>query len=276
MDEKTIILLAITSIIFLIFGRFVKALFYDFLDLILSTLDNFVGGFAGLDIGDWAASIIILVKYRKIMGIFPALFVAWEASGFLPISFIPGVGEMVEVVTNLVPSTAIFYLFFNKYGTAEKESKELKKKNDLLKHFGKKSDEKTDRINKLILAENPVEAIKVSEGFEKEIDRKIHKIIMMQISETEHMLDKLIDTYGQEEMPKDLQTQIIDALNEIQKRINEARSLAFQRYDADDVKEALSIIDETKQDAYDFMKMFEDELKDYEMSEKISLLFDKD
>lgn len=81
------------------------ALIFDYVvDFMLSLVDEAAGGLFGLDWGDWIAAVIIFVYYSKQIGKGWSLFAAWEATNFLPISFIPG----VDILTGMFPAvTAI-------------------------------------------------------------------------------------------------------------------------------------------------------------------------
>ena len=91
-----IIILVISAIFF---RRYFSALISDFvIDPVLCFADLLIAGLGavGLDIGDWIAAFIIYKREKKISGGMVALLVAWEATNFLPISFIPVIGEIVE------------------------------------------------------------------------------------------------------------------------------------------------------------------------------------
>ena len=119
-----IAIILVLSAIF--FRRYFSALFSDFvIDPLLSFADLLIAGLGavGLDIGDWIAAFIIYKREKKISGGMVALFAAWEATNFLPISFIPVVGEIVEFFTNFFPAVFISRLLFNKYRPAEAKKK---------------------------------------------------------------------------------------------------------------------------------------------------------
>lgn len=162
MDLLTYILIgaALFLILAFFFRHTISALFYDYvIDFGLSTADNFLAGagLIGLDIGDWLAAIIIFSHEKKISGSFVAFFAAWEAANFLPLSFIPVIGEGIEIFFNLFPAVFVSRLFFNKFSKAEQGEKHLEKNYELAKKLGLKVtglEEVQENVGK-----NPVRAI---------------------------------------------------------------------------------------------------------------------
>jgi len=84
------------------------SIFETVIDGGFSFADEAIGiGLAGLDVGDWIASILIYLRSRRHAGLFIAIFAAWEATNFLPVSLIPVIGTGVEIFTNIFPCYAV-------------------------------------------------------------------------------------------------------------------------------------------------------------------------
>ena len=99
--------------------RYARSVTHDYVyDALLSFADEFLGGLIGFDFGDWAAAILMYRSERSRVGRLPALFIAWEATNFLPIGLIPGVGTVLEVITNLFPAATLTNVLFNKESKA--------------------------------------------------------------------------------------------------------------------------------------------------------------
>ena len=172
-----IIILAISAIFF---RRYTSALVSDFIiDPLLSFADLllFGAGAIGLDIGDWIAAFIIYKREKKVSGGMVALFAAWEATNFLPVSLIPVVGEVVEFFTNFFPAVFISRLLFNKYRPAEDKERKLEKDVNIAKEAGiediKAQEKALQRIKDLIKQADPVDAIKDSDRPLKEMASKL-------------------------------------------------------------------------------------------------------
>jgi len=171
-----IIILVISAIFF---RRYFSALISDFvIDPLLSFADLLIAGLGavGLDIGDWIAAFIIYKREKKISGGMVALFAAWEATNFLPISFIPVVGEIVEFFTNFFPAVFISRLLFNKYRPAEAKKKKLEKDVSTAEQAGLnvgKQEKALKRIKELIKKADPVDALKEADKPLKEISSQL-------------------------------------------------------------------------------------------------------
>ncbi|MBN2367629.1 hypothetical protein JXC34_01320 [Candidatus Woesearchaeota archaeon] len=101
-----------------LFGGKLLAIFSDGKDFLLSFGDELLGiGVAGLDIGDWLAAINNFVIMKEKVSTFWAFFTTWEITGFLPLNFIPGIGESMEIF-NIVPTSTIVIFLFNKQKAA--------------------------------------------------------------------------------------------------------------------------------------------------------------
>ena len=173
-----IAVILILSAIF--FRRYTSALFSDFvIDPLLSFADLLIAGLGavGLDIGDWIAAFIIYKREKKISGGMVAMLAAWEATNFLPISFIPVVGEIVEFFTNFFPAVFILRLIFNKYRPAEAKERKLEKEVAIAKEAGiediKAQEKALEKIKDLIKQADPVDAIKESDRPLKEMASKL-------------------------------------------------------------------------------------------------------
>jgi len=173
-----IAVILILSAIF--FRRYTSALFSDFvIDPLLSFADLLIAGLGavGLDIGDWIAAFIIYKREKKISGGMVAMLAAWEATNFLPISFIPVVGEIVEFFTNFFPAVFISRLLFNKYRPAEAKERKLEKEVAIAKEAGiediKAQEKALEKIKDLIKQADPVDAIKESDRPLKEMASKL-------------------------------------------------------------------------------------------------------
>lgn len=206
-----IIGVAALVIVFIFFRKVVGAFFLDVLDAVLSTLDNFVGGagLAGLDFGDWIAALIIYAKERKISGTGVALFAAWEATNFLPLSFIPGVGEGIEIVFNLVPTTTALRLLFNKFGRAEQGRKNLEHRIELAKALGVpvgKAKKEEKKATKDLKQNDPVDAVEDEQhaydelgeglvayvsGLLKRVEQEISETLNQDVAAPEDLIDWL-------------------------------------------------------------------------------------
>lgn len=161
------------------FRRYFSALISDFvIDPLLSFADLLIAGLGavGLDIGDWIAAFIIYKREKKISGGMVALFVAWEATNFLPISLIPVVGEIVEFFTNFFPAVFISRLLFSKYRPAEAKEKKLEKEVSIAQQAGldaRKQEQALKKIKELIKKADPVDALKEADKPLKEISSQL-------------------------------------------------------------------------------------------------------
>ncbi len=186
-----IIIILVISAIF--FRRYTSALFSDFvIDPLLSFADLLIAGLGavGLDIGDWIAAFIIYKREKRISGGMAALFVAWEATNFLPISFIPVVGEVVEFFTNFFPAVFICRLLFNKYRPAEAKEKKLEKDVNIAREAGiediKVQEKALERIKDLIKQADPVDAL-------KEVDKPIKEMTSKLIEYVDNLVNDAVN-----------------------------------------------------------------------------------
>lgn len=211
-------------ILALIFRRYISALIEDYvLDLGLSTLDTFIGGAAGLDIGDWIAAIIIFIKERKITGWFIAGIAAWEATNLIPFSLIPVAGEALEVITNFIPTVTISRVLFSKFNSADKKVEKLEQHIKLAKKFNIKVAEQEMElkgIHKLIKDEDPGAAIEKATKLEKTINEKLTEIIKEEIQTTEQAIQEFLEQNPEGE--QDLIDELTEALTAAENLLKEA------------------------------------------------------
>lgn len=229
--QQVILIIGVILVIFFIFfRRYFSALFLDYVvDGCLSFADNFVfgAGLVGLDIGDWIAAIIIFSKEKKISGKGVAMLAAWEATNFLPVSLIPGIGEVVETFLGFFPAVFILRLFFNKYRPAEKQEKKLEKEISIANKVGiKVSKEKKvlDDVKKLIKKANPVGALKKlkSEKPVKEVSSKLRGYVDSLISDTNNIFQYISSQNIQP--PQELINMLQEAINEAGQLLQQAQS----------------------------------------------------
>ena len=226
----------------LLFKRYFGALIYDYVvDFGLSTLDNFLmgAGTLGLDIGDWAAAVLIFKKEKKISYMFIAFLAAWEATNLLPLSFIPIFGELLEVILNLCPTVFILRLIFSRYGQADKAEKRFKKNIDVAKDAGikiKKFQDYLHEIHHLIEKENPVGALKEEARDEKELHRLMKEYVEKLISEAVEIINKIVST--RPEGPDEIIEMLQEGIRKSEELLDEAkRALSNNDYETA-VKEA--------------------------------------
>ena len=224
--------MGILVISFIFFRRYFSALIYDYVvDGGLSFADNFImgAGLIGLDIGDWIAALLIFKKEKKITGGAIAMFAAWEATNFLPVSLIPVVGEAVEVFFNLFPAVFIGRLLFNKFRPAEKKEHKLEKEISIAEKFGirvSKEKEVLKKCKKLVNKSDPVEALKLMDSKKpiKEVSSKLGVRVDNLISDTNNMIQYIENQNIQ--APQDI-------INILQQGIDEAEQLLQQAQSAE-------------------------------------------
>lgn len=184
---------------FIFFRRYFKALFLDYVvDGLGSFLDNLIGvGAIGLDICDWIAAFWIFRKTKKIVGTAVALFLAWEATNFLPISLIPVVGEGVEIGTGLFPAVFIAILLFNKFRPAEKKERKLEEEISIAEQVGidvKNQKKILKDIKNLIRKSDPVDALKLMKSKKplKEVSSKLRDYVDSLVSDTNNIIQYIV------------------------------------------------------------------------------------
>lgn len=219
-------------VLFLIFAivlkKYVKSLIGDYVaDGALSFADNFLfgAGAVGLDVGDWVGAIILFKTEKKICGTPVALFVAWEATNFLPISLIPVVGEVVEVIFNLFPAATIGRMMYSKEKDAKKAEKKYEDNIEAAKTLGIGTWFKKGEIKKLKKLEKHEDFVnevkrgkKDNEKFSKELRSSVEKLN----SETSKQIKELINSGIQ--APPNLVNILHEGINNTEKKIKEARS----------------------------------------------------
>ncbi len=201
----------------LLFRHTITALFYDYvIDFGLSTLDNFIAGagLIGLDFGDWLAALIIFFHEKKISGGSVAFLAAWEATNFLPLSFIPVVGEGIEIFFNFFPAVFISRLFFNKFSKAEQGEKHLEKNYELAKKLNLKVNDLEEVQN--LVGKNPVRAIVLEHRLRSQLKTRLAPKIDELLSRGKKQRDQLAE--------------LLDIPREIDILLSEAQELAKNEY----------------------------------------------
>ncbi len=221
-------------------SRIFNALFYDYVvDLGLSTLDNFLGGagLAGLDVGDWVAAVIIFWHERKITNTWVALLVAWEATNFIPLSFIPVVGEGLEIFFNFFPAVTVGRFLFAKYEAAKMEKEKLKELSETAKQEGVKTDdqkETVEEVDELIKEDDPVDALEKAKGAEKDMVKDLRKEFDRRVT----LLNQAMDKLEQLEGPEDAIAIIEDGFAQAESLMDSAALLANKN----DYKQAFALL----------------------------------
>jgi len=225
--EIIIIGVLIIIIFAIFFRRYLSAIIYDYVvDGGLSFADNFIAGagLIGLDIGDWIAAFLIYRKEGKISGGGVAMLAAWEATNFLPLSFIPVFGEILEVIFNLFPAVFISRVLFNKYRPAESQIHKTEKLISIAERY-RIGTWKAKRILKKakesISGAKPVEALKLLESKkpDKEISSELTNYVNGLISQTNGFIQNIVNQNVQ--APQEL-------INMLQGGINESGQLLQQ------------------------------------------------
>ncbi len=261
-----LIVVAILIISFIFFKRYFKALFYDYvIDGGLSFADNFIlgAGLIGLDFGDWIAALIILSKQKKIVGVVIAIFLAWEATNFFPISLIPVVGEVVEGFTGMFPAVAIATFLFNKFRPAEKKEKKLEEEISIAEQVGIDVVQQKKILKdtkKLINKANPVGAMKEfkSEKPIKKVSSKIRTYVDGLISDANNVIQYIVKQNIQ--APQDM-------IDELQQGIDKAADLLQQAQNAEEEKDfhtAIVLAKQAKDIIYFAANRFDGEFQQYQ------------
>ncbi len=230
-----VVVMLIISAIF--FRRSFSGLIYDYaVDGALSFADNFLFGLGliGIDIGDWIAAFLIFKKERKISGKAVALFCAWEATNFLPVSFIPVVGEIVEFFTNLCPTVTITRILFNKYKPAEKQQQKLEKDVFTAEQAGinvSKEREALKRVKNMISKANPVGALKEIKKPIEELSSKLTNYTNELISETQGIIQNIASQKIQ--APQELINMLQEGINGAWQLLQEAQNALENEKDKD-------------------------------------------
>ncbi|QQG39997.1 MAG: hypothetical protein HYS81_01125 [Candidatus Aenigmatarchaeota archaeon] len=206
----------------LVFRRYIETLAYDFLvDGLFSFADNFVFGLGliGIDIGDWIAAMMIFNKEKKISGTGVGLFLAWEAANLIPLSFIPVVGDTLEIALGFFPAVTLSRMFFNKFGAAKENISSLETASALKESLGldtKKDEEAGNKAVEALKKDDPVQAVKLTRpAMEKALEESAERVTQIINAATETV--EKIET----ERDPDMHNAIVDA----QGRIDEAKSI---------------------------------------------------
>ncbi len=213
--------IVIFLILFLAFKKYTDALIYDFLDFALSTLDNFIGGFVGFNVGDILAALIIFYKEKKVVGWW-AILPAIEAIN-LVVGMIPGIGQPIEWVTNFFPAVFISRLVFNKYGEEIKEKTKVLRELQLAKRLGinvSQHEKILKKVKKLIDKEDPVDALKKEKKIDQDISSKIIDYVNNVISQTNSILQRTKSK--QVKAPKKIKDILTKGINRTNKLLKQA------------------------------------------------------
>ncbi|MFH0868059.1 MAG: hypothetical protein V1831_01995 [Candidatus Woesearchaeota archaeon] len=268
LDLQYIILIIVIVLVisFIFFRRYFSALISDYVfDGLFSFLDNFIAGagLIGLDLGDWIGAFFIFIRHKNIVGVIIAIFLAWEATNFFPISLIPVVGEVVEGFTGLFPAVFIATLLFNKFRPAEKQEKKLEEEISIAEQVGidvGKQKKVIKDIKKLIKKSNPVGALKEfrSEKPVRNVSTKLRGYVDNLISDTTNVIQYI---YNQNiQAPQEM-------INILQQGINEAEQLLRQAQDAEkneDFNNAINLSKSAKDTIYNAAYQFDDLFKQYQ------------
>lgn len=233
-------------------------LVYDYvIDAGLSFLDEFFGGVAGLDAGDLIAAVLIYMKERKATGQIPAMICAWEATNFIPISLIPGIGTITEIVTNLFPAVSVTRFIFSKEDSAKKEANTLEKNvkiAEFVKLDVKKEKEALNNIKSMIFRENFVDSLKKGRKANKEIGEKLNCFIKNVISETKNMISKL--SKQSLDAPKESLAILEEGIKSSMQMMNEAEEAAK----ANDFEKAINQAEAAKRNIIDSVNRYDQSL----------------
>jgi len=256
-----VIALFIAGIIF--FAHYKQQLINDFIiDGIGSLLDNFIAGLGalGLDIGDWIAAAIIFSRDKKIVGKPIAYLVAWEATNFLPLSFIPVFGEILEWLLCLVPASTIGKIFFDKSKAAKKEAVKFEEDMEVAKEAGiLTSEEKSmdEKIQGLIKSGEYVDALKEAKADEKKITANLLRHIDGMIEE--------VNSLGRQIASQDIEAPD-EIVNILQEGMNAAGQLLSQAKDAEanqEYKKAIESATKAKEIIVMAVNQFNDALDEW-------------
>jgi hypothetical protein len=185
-------------ILSILFRRLINALVYDYvIDAGLSFADNFLAGAGavGIDIGDWIAAILIFINERKITNKWVAAAVAWEATNFIPFSFIPVIGEGLEIFFNLFPAVTISRIVFSKYRPANKQIKDLKKNISTAGMMNIDVSEQREALEKsidLMKKSDFVQAFEISGNANQELTSRFREFCAALIQEASDMIDRVV------------------------------------------------------------------------------------
>ncbi len=227
-------------ILSVLFRRLITALVYDYVvDAGLSFADNFLAGAGavGIDIGDWIAAIIIFLNERKITNKWVAAAVAWEATNLIPFSFIPIIGEGLEIFFNLFPAVTISRILFSKYRPANKEIKKLKKNISTASMMNidiSSQKQALDDSIDLMKKSDFVQALEESSRANKGLTDRFKQFCAQLIQESSDMVDRVVGSDTQ--APPDL----ISILEQGVSQTNQLLQASASALEAEDFQTAIN------------------------------------
>lgn len=261
--QATLIGFALFIVLAIIFRRYITALIYDYVvDAGLSFADNFLAGagLIGLDIGDWIAAFLIFIKERKITNGFIAGLVAWEATNFIPLSLIPVVGEGLEIIFNFFPAVTIGRLLFNKFGPAENEEHKLKRDISLAEQLGigVSAEKKVlEKAKKLIESEDPVDALREENKFNKEVSAKLIDYVNGLMSNTNNIIQNIVNQNIR--APPEIINILQEGINESEQLLQQAKSAA----ESEDFETAINAAMSAKNTIINAAQQFDNAFRQY-------------
>lgn len=221
--------LLVFLLLVILFRKKLKGLVSDLIDALLSFADILLGG-AGLfggDVGDLLAALWIYSREWKVVGEIPALFVVWEATNFLPLSFIPIVGEVIEFITNLIPMATIMRFLFAKYKPATKAMKTLDeriKAGDTLGADVKKYKKTLEMAKEQYDRDAPVPALRMSRRAIVRVTDDIIQALNGYLVSVNKLVGKMEE--GLEEIPEEEAETLEESIEEVKNLVGQTKYAA--------------------------------------------------
>ncbi|MCX8147575.1 MAG: hypothetical protein N3D84_03850 [Candidatus Woesearchaeota archaeon] len=168
-----------------------------FFDCVLSFVDEIWGGGIGLDWGDLIGGIIIFFRNKDKVGIFWSLIIVWEAFDFTPVNFIPVIGGIVEVITNLFPCATICRLLFGKWKAADREAKKIERNLGAARDAKIDTSDAENALNENLpkIAKKPLVVYKKLKKVNKELSEKLSNYVNNLISELGDAIERIEARY---------------------------------------------------------------------------------
>jgi hypothetical protein len=194
-DPTVWIILGVVILGMLWFSRhYIKAMFRSLMadvgEGILSFADEFfIAGLSGLDVGDWAAGLLLFLYYRKQLGFWGALFILLESANF-GLSLIPGVGVGFEYFFNFFPMISFVVLY--KQHQANSIYHPIKEYNAFLKtedqETHKKMKGEIDHVSDLYENCSYQELHKIGTGVKEALFAEVKQVIMKKLNKAQELL----------------------------------------------------------------------------------------
>jgi len=185
----------------IIFRKQIKGLFEDYVyDLGFSLADEVLMFIfpvllaIPIEFGDLLAAIIIYIKEKKVSNSFVAFLVCWEALNFTPFDYIPGLGWLISIFTNVFPAVFISRIIFGKYKAAKQQTKKLEEDIDLAERLGisnKQHKKNFEKIKEYMKQDDPVDALKEAKKTDKEIAQQLQQMVTGMIMEVDNIVQSL-------------------------------------------------------------------------------------